>query len=101
MAEMTRRHVIRAGGALGALGAMSLVSPPAAWSWAPSGSVAGIGSGTDPRWVWDDVADPGSRRTPTPAACCPRSTRPSRRARSPRTSPQGDGDRMRETAKAA
>ncbi|MFL6062893.1 MAG: oxygenase MpaB family protein [Marmoricola sp.] len=58
MTEMTRRNVLRAGGALGAVGAMTLASPGAAWSWATSGSVAGSGTGADPRWVWDEVADP-------------------------------------------
>jgi hypothetical protein len=28
------------------------------WTWAPSGSVAGVGAGVDPRWVWDEEADP-------------------------------------------
>lgn len=58
MADLTRRNVLRAGGALGTLGALTLAAPGPAWSWAPSGSVAGFGPGADPRWVWDDVADP-------------------------------------------
>jgi hypothetical protein len=58
MGEMSRRNLLRAGGALGAFGAMTLVAPSKAWSWAPSGSIAGTGTGADPRWVWDDVADP-------------------------------------------
>jgi endo-cleaving rubber dioxygenase len=29
-----------------------------AWTWAPSGSVAGEDAGADPRWVWDSEADP-------------------------------------------
>ena len=28
------------------------------WTWKPSGSVAGAGAGEDPRWVWDELADP-------------------------------------------
>jgi hypothetical protein len=51
---------LKVGGALGALGALSLATPAQAvpWTWAASGSVAGAGAGTDPRWVWDPEADP-------------------------------------------
>lgn len=58
MGEMSRRNLLRAGGAAGAMGALTLAAPGKAWSWAPSGSVAGTGDGADPRWIWDDVADP-------------------------------------------
>lgn len=58
MSRISRRNVLRAGGAAGAVGALSLAAPGPAWSWSPSGSVAGTGAGADPRWVWDDVADP-------------------------------------------
>jgi hypothetical protein len=63
MAELSRRTVLISGGALGALGAVGMMSPSQArslmaWSWAPSGSVAGSGAGADPRWVWDEEADP-------------------------------------------
>ncbi len=63
MAELSRRKILVSGGALGALGAMGLGSAAQAasakpWTWAPSGSVAGAGAGADPRWVWDDEADP-------------------------------------------
>jgi hypothetical protein len=44
------------GGALGALGALGITAP--GWTWAPSGSIAGTGTNTDPRWVWDEEADP-------------------------------------------
>ncbi|MFJ7215648.1 oxygenase MpaB family protein [Amycolatopsis sp. NPDC098790] len=62
MAEMSRRKMLVSGGALGALGALSIASPAQAlaWTWAPSGSVAGNGAGADPRWVWDEQADPVS-----------------------------------------
>jgi endo-cleaving rubber dioxygenase len=61
MSEMSRRKVLRAGGAIGAMGALSVATPAHArslWTWAPSGSIAGTGAGADPRWVWDDEADP-------------------------------------------
>ncbi|MFG1944033.1 oxygenase MpaB family protein [Nonomuraea sp. NPDC048826] len=59
MAEFSRRHVLKAGGALGALGAISMASPANAtpWTWSPAGSVAGSGAGVDPRYVWDPEAD--------------------------------------------
>ncbi|NBH12562.1 oxygenase MpaB family protein [Amycolatopsis sp. SID8362] len=60
MAEMSRRKMLVSSGALGALGALSIASPASAWTWAPSGSVAGNGAGADPRWVWDEQADPVS-----------------------------------------
>ena len=53
--------MLMAGGALGALGALSATAPAQArstWSWSPAGSVAGSGQGLDPRWVWDEEADP-------------------------------------------
>jgi hypothetical protein len=52
------RRGLLAGGALSALAAIGVGSPAPAWSWAPSGSIGGSGDGLDPRWVWDDVADP-------------------------------------------
>lgn len=63
MAELSRRKMLISGGALGALGALGMASPAHArplmsWTWAPSGSVAGSGAGEDPRWVWDEEADP-------------------------------------------
>ncbi|MFF5232681.1 oxygenase MpaB family protein [Dactylosporangium sp. NPDC000521] len=56
MGNISRRKVLTSGTALGALGALSIATP--AWSWSPAGSVAGAGPGADPRWVWDDEADP-------------------------------------------
>jgi hypothetical protein len=61
MEKPSRRHVLMAGGTLGALGALSVASPAQAsslWTWSPKGSVAGAGEGADPRWVWDEEADP-------------------------------------------
>ncbi|MFI6477042.1 oxygenase MpaB family protein [Nonomuraea sp. NPDC050663] len=60
MAELSRRKILISGTALGALGAMGVASPAQAddWTWPASGSIAGSGSGADPRWVWDDEADP-------------------------------------------
>ncbi|TDV37764.1 oxygenase MpaB family protein [Actinophytocola oryzae] len=62
MAELSRRKMLLSGGALGALGVLGMAVPAQArtvpWTWAPSGSVAGAGAGADPRWVWDEEADP-------------------------------------------
>ena len=63
MTEFSRRKALATGGALGALGTLGMASPAQAraalaWTWAPSGSVAGTGAGADPRWVWDAEADP-------------------------------------------
>ncbi|ASR34495.1 Latex clearing protein [Prauserella marina] len=63
MARLSRRSALISGGALGALGALGTSSPaqarsPLRWTWQPSGSVAGSGAGADPRWVWDEEADP-------------------------------------------
>ncbi|MFF2370309.1 oxygenase MpaB family protein [Agromyces sp. NPDC058110] len=62
MPEMNRRTVLTLGAALG-LGGVA-TSGGAAWSWSPSGSVAGAartalggGSTVDPQWVWDDDID--------------------------------------------
>ncbi|MGW0733964.1 oxygenase MpaB family protein [Streptomyces sp. NPDC002851] len=60
MDKPSRRNVLKAGGVLGALGALSVATPAQAvppWTWSPQGSVAGRGAGTDPRWVWDEEAD--------------------------------------------
>src|SRR3954452_7219729 len=55
MQNLSRRSVLLGGGALGALGAVAAATP--SWAWEPSGSIAGSGTGADPRWVWDDEAD--------------------------------------------
>ena len=59
--EISRRKVLLGGSALGAVGAVGMASPAGArslWTWKPSGSVAGTGAGVDPKWVWDETADP-------------------------------------------
>ncbi|WP_049558261.1 oxygenase MpaB family protein [Nonomuraea sp. SBT364] len=60
MAELSRRRMLISGGALGAFGALGMASPAEAspWTWSPEGSVGGTGAGADPRWVWDEEADP-------------------------------------------
>lgn len=61
MEKPSRRNVLMAGGTLGALGALSVATPANAsslWTWSPKGSVAGAGKGADPKWVWDEEADP-------------------------------------------
>ncbi|XRQ10590.1 oxygenase MpaB family protein, partial [Actinomadura welshii] len=60
MDNPNRRNVLLTGGALGALGALSVASPAQAsalWTWSPKGSVAGAGAGADPKGVWDPEAD--------------------------------------------
>ncbi|MET9971961.1 DUF2236 domain-containing protein, partial [Streptomyces sp. NPDC006356] len=60
MDELSRRKMLLAGGTLGALGALGVAAPARAkslWTWAPSGSLAGTGAGTDPNWVWDEECD--------------------------------------------
>lgn len=56
MRQLSRRDVLKAGGALGALGALGSITP--AWAWDRSQSVIG-GSGTTvpPEDVWDPAAD--------------------------------------------
>src|SRR5262245_23359991 len=59
--EISRRKILGGGGALGAVGALTAASPAGAkalWTWKPSGSVAGQGTGADPKWVWDEETDP-------------------------------------------
>jgi endo-cleaving rubber dioxygenase len=61
MGTIDRRKLLLGGGALGAAGALAMASPAHArslWTWQPSGSVAGSGTGADPKWVWDEEADP-------------------------------------------
>lgn len=61
MRELSRRGLLYGGGAfglLGAVGALGVVAPTPAWSWSPASSVAGAGTGADPRTVWDEEADP-------------------------------------------
>ncbi|MFI6874848.1 oxygenase MpaB family protein [Streptomyces sp. NPDC050400] len=61
MDGLSRRKMLLTGGALGAVGALSMASPAGArplWTWPAASSVAGAGAGLDPEWVWDDEADP-------------------------------------------
>jgi hypothetical protein len=55
---ISRRRVLLGGGAISALGALQVMTPKAAWSWSPLGSIAGSGAGLDPMTVWDAAADP-------------------------------------------
>ncbi|TDC59564.1 DUF2236 domain-containing protein [Actinomadura sp. GC306] len=60
MENPSRRNVLIAGGAVGAVGALSVATPAQAsalWTWSPKGSVAGAGAGADPKTVWDDECD--------------------------------------------
>lgn len=54
MEELSRRSLLRAGGTLGAAGALAVAVP---WTWAPAWSLPGQGSGADPHYVWDPEAD--------------------------------------------
>ncbi|WP_207843742.1 oxygenase MpaB family protein [Williamsia soli] len=58
MDSFNRRNALKAGGVLGAAGAFALAAPATPWTWSPAGSVPGIGSGADPKYVWDVEADP-------------------------------------------
>jgi hypothetical protein len=61
MEKISRRKMLLKGGALGAAGALGLAAPAGAkslWTWKATGSVAGAGTGADPRWVWDEETDP-------------------------------------------
>ncbi len=58
---LSRRDALKlGGGALAAVGGMSLAALPARaepWSWSPKGSVAHTGKGADPRTLWDPESD--------------------------------------------
>ncbi|WP_244857533.1 oxygenase MpaB family protein [Agromyces archimandritae] len=60
---MNRRTVLTLGAALGLGGVFAPQAAQAAqagrspWTWSPTRSVLGSGSGTDPQWVWDDDID--------------------------------------------
>ncbi len=55
--SLSRRNVLRAGGVIGAAGAVAVATSATPWTWSPAGAVPGTGSGADPRGVWDDEAD--------------------------------------------
>ncbi|HWV26006.1 MAG TPA: oxygenase MpaB family protein [Aeromicrobium sp.] len=57
MVSDIKRRTLLVGAGAGALGALGIVSPAAAWDWSSTGSVAGSGNGADPAWVWDPQAD--------------------------------------------
>nr|BFE82358.1 hypothetical protein GCM10020093_049590 [Planobispora longispora] len=50
MGELSRRDMLKAGGALGTLGALGIAAPAQArvWTWSPSGSVAARGPASIP-----------------------------------------------------
>ena len=56
MPDLSRRHALTLGAALGLVGATAVV--PKAWAWSSKGSIAGTDTVTDPFWVWDAAADP-------------------------------------------
>ena len=61
LTRLTRRNMLKTGGALGVLGAVSVAAPAyarPAWTWSAKDSVAGSGAGADPQYVWDEEADP-------------------------------------------
>lgn len=61
MKQLSRRDVLKAGGALGALGALTGIAP--AWAWDLGQSVlGGSGATVPPEDVWDPVADAVVRR---------------------------------------
>ncbi|MBD0862341.1 DUF2236 domain-containing protein [Gordonia sp. zg691] len=58
MEDLSRRNLLRAGGVVGAAGAVAAVAPSTPWTWSPANSVPGRGAGQDPRQMFDDEADP-------------------------------------------
>lgn len=58
MEQLNRRALLRATGAIGAAGALATVTQATPWTWSPAHSIPGVGSGADPRTVYDDEADP-------------------------------------------
>jgi len=54
---LSRRGLLLGGSALGAVGALGIVAPAQAWTWSARGSVAGAGTGADPRFTWDPESD--------------------------------------------
>src|SRR5436305_1084680 len=61
MDHISRRTLLKAGGAVGVLGALGALTP--AWAWNADRSIAGTGLDTvPPENVWDAAADPVVRR---------------------------------------
>ncbi|MDX8152342.1 oxygenase MpaB family protein [Patulibacter brassicae] len=56
MGSISRRQLLKAGGAMGALGVVGAAAPT--WAWSATQSVAGLGGQTPPWEVWDPEADP-------------------------------------------
>lgn len=56
MGQISRRQLLKAGGAVGVLGVVGGATP--AWAWSASQSVAGLGGQVPPWLVWDEQADP-------------------------------------------
>lgn len=57
MAALNRREMLRVGGVVGAVGALSVTGQTTPWTWSPAQSIPGAGVGADPRVVWDPDAD--------------------------------------------
>ncbi|KRA38205.1 MULTISPECIES: oxygenase MpaB family protein [unclassified Nocardioides] len=57
MPELSRRGLLLGSSTLGAVSAFGVIAPAPAWTWSPTASVIGTGTGIDPRQVWDDEAD--------------------------------------------
>ncbi|WP_181311442.1 oxygenase MpaB family protein [Nocardioides campestrisoli] len=60
MDDLSRRSLLRAGGVAAALGTLGTAAQAEAhpWRWSAAGSIPGTGTGADPRFTWDDEADP-------------------------------------------
>ncbi|MBB0968253.1 DUF2236 domain-containing protein [Dietzia aerolata] len=57
MDQLSRRSLLRAGGTLGAAGALAVATQAVPWTWAPAWSRPGVGSGADPHFVYDPEGD--------------------------------------------
>lgn len=57
MEDLNRRSLLRAGGTLGAAGALAVATQAVPWTWAPAWSRPGVGNGADPHFVYDPEAD--------------------------------------------
>ena len=57
MKQLNRRAVLRATGTIGAAGALATLTQATPWTWAPANSIPGVGTGADPRTIFDDEAD--------------------------------------------
>jgi hypothetical protein len=77
MEQVSRRAVLKGGSALAVFGGLGVggllsardgggdqaaaattsYSTSGSWNWSSTGSIPGVGTGADPRWVWDPEAD--------------------------------------------